>query len=663
MELLSEQSGVKVRVAAPLADEVLVLKAKDVPLSQIMDRLAEVLHAEWEEAEDGYLLSRPKDLQEELERKDHAERAAAIQRYLDEDAKHLASLETAEQRAQAATRSLRQVLIDRNNRIRNEYGSFSPDLDAPADLLLKRMLISIGSDELASIPYYKPVAYSTRSTAAQRPLGPEAAGFIQEYIETETALLGLPDDPSLSDDFIRPWVDRVFGAARKPGGVGKVLVFCWQYRDALHCVSAVYTKDGSVRSIGFRRYRLSRRGSGDGSDEVIKPGGDVSLSALSREFHDLFPHDPNMYLPYQMDPSPKRLSAGLRQSLLNPEQSDPLSFTVTDAVFGVADASDSMLVGCLSDSMLQSVRQSISGSSVSLGSFVNLAENAGDSIERKDGWLVIKPRNPVACERYRLPRDPLGRFTRAIHEAGKIGLRSYSRLYFESGDPVPASALDDHYIWMLVAAGVRPMTGSPLDRWLYYLLGSLSDSQWQLLNRGRVIDVGALSPVQKGFVQDWAASGVSITHRAPGPENEDIPDLMLPGSECIPLGVRSGTPFTVERTQRTAIVNVKRADADATDAIFNWPLDASKIGQIAGDLIHGNAVSGPGDLMSGTYRLGSQEWLKFTIEIRPGIILTRDYRGETTYEADAKPMTYDQLPEAFRLEIGRQIEQRLKDIG
>src|SRR5687767_9600033 len=98
---LEPSAGVPLEVAPPLSTEIVVLKARNVPVSEVMQKLATVLHGQWFKTKHGYVLKRPIDVQRALEAKDRQLRADAIQAHLDQEMKRVEHLKDPQSRAEA----------------------------------------------------------------------------------------------------------------------------------------------------------------------------------------------------------------------------------------------------------------------------------------------------------------------------------------------------------------------------------------------------------------------------------------------------------------------------------------------------------------------------------------------------------------------------------
>src|SRR5437867_707254 len=78
--LLAEESGIRLVCSNIVAPDVLLITARDVPLSEVMDKIAYVSGAQWTKIDGGFRLTRDLVLSRAQEHADTLQRAAELRK-------------------------------------------------------------------------------------------------------------------------------------------------------------------------------------------------------------------------------------------------------------------------------------------------------------------------------------------------------------------------------------------------------------------------------------------------------------------------------------------------------------------------------------------------------------------------------------------------------
>ncbi len=374
----------------------------------------------------------------------------------------------------------------------------------------------------------------------------------------------------------------------------------------------------------------------------------VPCSPEWREFRQLVPWDPT--IPFHEDkPSyPIQPSKNLLDILLNPLERDWLALGPAEALRGIAQSLNANLVACLPDKLIDIARLATAGNQINTEHFISLCTLNGLELLYQDGWLLVRPTYPLAEERIRIPRQALQTFMRTAWRQRQIDLRTYCLLSYQSGTSAWENPLDDFGIQALQACGVQTLQLPLPPRWLCLLLGSLSDTQWQMLHDGMEIPLRTLTPEQKTLVQAWAGSHAQPCERDTTVAGVLIPDLLLTGTEAIPWGLPWDASLRAIKTLKPVIANPIPADPGAPDAFLNEPVHPERLARWASGLIPPDNLE---QLLNRRYLLGEQEWFTYQINLRPGILLQAHYPGKTSFPKNAIPLSYKDLPASFREEV------------
>ncbi len=666
---LEESTGVRLRVSPPLDREVVVLKAKDVSMADLMPRLARVLEAEWRREGAVYVLARPRERQRQMEDEAVASRAKALQVAIEGYARELAKLPSVHARAREAIESFRRLMEEhRTGRKAREAARtgwpYVHNLNLPADQLLKQILVALGPQRLAALPLRTRRVYSDAPTRAQAPLPREAAAALREYGDVEEALARLAAEMPEADKYDAEWWKLIQQRAQMRGD-GKVLLICERLNpDLLWCLFATHTPDGTLRSRAPLFINLAPPGP---AQDALPPAvaaldGQIPLAGLSLEIHEKLPlaatHDYEFYRAPEAVP---RASGELVRFVLDPEQNDPLSLTATDAIFGIAERTGASLVARLPDGLDLLARRCEKDASLDLGAFVKAeALRKSVAVELSEGWLLVRPSSSLDCEGRRLSRPVLGRLVRAATREGYLGLRLFARFTYEAGLLAPADSLSRKHRFLLAMTGTEvpgPTTNDLLAE-LVRFIGSLRDPQWNWLEQGKPLDVGTLTAEQKVLFAEWGSRTSSSAERAPGATAASVPDLLLNGTEAMPDGPRMGTLFWM---RSFPVPVVERVSVEwPVKHLIGIPLGPLRLGEILANHIDQKMIPSMPRAMAGKWRHGTQGRFEFSSEIARGVLLKGDGGDRTKLGKDA--LSFSELPEAIRKEIEREVARSLKEI-
>ncbi len=169
---LSELSKIKLSVVGDISTEPLILRFKQVPLSEAMQRIADVVHAEWKPYGKGFLLERTPVLVQNLEKEATERRAQAFSDSVSRDLKEIAGRGpwTVDRSLQLA-KDVKTIVQGadaesaQSNRLRDELTRRLPDFTA-----LLQMLSAMNPRELAAIKPGERVAFSNMPGRMQRKL-------------------------------------------------------------------------------------------------------------------------------------------------------------------------------------------------------------------------------------------------------------------------------------------------------------------------------------------------------------------------------------------------------------------------------------------------------------------------------------------------------------
>lgn len=652
LKQLSEKSGLDLRVGPVLANEVVILKCRDRPMKIVMDRLAYVLHGEWMKEGQRFTLTRGVVLRRRLEQEEIDRRAAWLSKLMERVAADATKNATAADREMTLKKAIEsyRATVARMGQPGGPTGMSmdGPRLASPATWLLNDLLLKIGPRELAKIPLFEHVDYGTTPNPAQRafPAGSESA--ISLFTETETAISSADESVKAEFGFL---INDVISSANRPGDIGKVILTAYRLSKRLTFGLNVFDKRGARKVWAFSStYHWGDPYRAPYPKVAPKEGTRITLSDLAQEFVSRYPPDDGRAS--IEDPKVKgNPSDGLAEFFLHPEAIDPLSLVPSEAAIGLADSKGLDLAACLPDTIFRVVDASRSGVEINLRQFeLALGPLAEVESETKDGWLTLRASELLNSESFRAPRVPFGKLVRALDQDRKSTIRPWAKFIFEGGIGGYWSPVVHGYQTVLNKWKSPPLTDtSTRSSELLALLGSLDDAQWARLIRGETINVASASPSTATASERYAHVNWSEEEpNSPFTELERSPFERLQGAKptMAVLWAESGNSIVVSAIHTG--MNFTGPAYSATELANSFQLDERFKGMHLADV-----------LKSSKYQLGEQKRRVVHFRLVPGLGSV-DTLTETPTSIGATPVSFDDLPEAFRLEAEAAYQKRIK---
>ncbi len=642
LERLSEGREQPLKGQPPIAGEVILVADHGAGEEELLKRLAYVLHAEWKERQ----LGRSSGLLAELQHLDRQRRAAVIDAQLNSFREDATIAETAE-RVGTFVKSL-DAADEIYRAADRTLSAPQPVIKSPSWFLLSRTLLALGAERLADLPLLTTVVYSDRPTSAQLPLPGDVAHLLREYSETWAAALPKLQDieyQGYAQTLLQQFVTAATGVARR--GVSKVQVFLFRTDSELLCSIAVYDRDGAFLDANGFRLRLE-----DPVSDVLpaRLGSleSVRLNPLSDEFRLLLPNG-RLMPGASAFAEGRRPSQDLMRAMFSPLEHDPLGFGVADALYATADVTGLNVVACLSDSALSAFLSAVREDRLSLSDF--FSELSRDhEILVQEGWLLVRPSNPLRCESRRVSREALARMMATAEQEGCLGLRNFAVYYFRAAEAAWQNTITTayqyfiYYTFQRMYPAVDEFPGGPVFHILSFL-GSLTEPQFTAIMSGRAqFDVSTLSPRQIALLREIVGYRYLLLERAG--QARQAPDLSLTGSEVAWQARMQGVVLFTERTTERAVVNAKPR-VRSNDWALNRPRTLDDVRRIFPGILQQTDIRAA---MDGLYVVGSQELVTMTIQLTPGVVRRVVIRGE--FRPETEGLRFVDLPEDVRRAFG-----------
>jgi hypothetical protein len=424
---LSAKTGLKLETAGEAGLDVILLRVHDMPLADLMRRIADATACQWTKMRSTYMLTRAAKTVRQQDQADTVRLAVYLRKALDErlpapqegllskeavDAA-LAKLKTSSDAIKQAKGKVPQSLYVEQEKLVSAF--------SPIQKLFRRLIRTIAPETIAALPANVRVTYSTYPTRLQQALGPKAKDLLRQFIQEENHLIAAfakmesGDAESLSRSLGRYSPYRV--PIVEPC-TAELVVMRWT---------------GGVVEIGVSAY--------DADGFAVEQAG----YSLLVEITDPQPlPKPDAWQDASWDVSDRTRALAVLSSqarsvtkvdpiFADPANVDPLSFHAQDLVSQIADALHADVVACLPDWMAGLLEQAVDPTKTKLGDAAK-AVKSEIRWDLKDGVLTVTPNFPSIARQDRLDREPMSRVIAKTAKAGIVTLDDVSKYLLEQRD-------------------------------------------------------------------------------------------------------------------------------------------------------------------------------------------------------------------------------------
>ncbi|MCB8933080.1 MAG: hypothetical protein M9921_00520 [Fimbriimonadaceae bacterium] len=708
LEQLGKQTGLLLGTSPQTAGEVLVVHATDVPLADLLKRIAEATGAEWKEETGGYRLVRPEIVARDQLRAEIAERAKGVEAAV---RRMVAPLEKAPTFDEASARTLAEEARKNQNGAVLDFGNgnFGSNgfriqgasaSQSPAQRALLRLMDDIPASTLAAIQPGSRIVFASSANRMQRAMGPKSGGILNLFVqEQNTWARALADTPrEVPPDNTRMiFLGGPDLSSKTIDRLGKALLVVHRTGDGPELTVEFKAADSKGQIVSRANVVLVPQESA--VQGPVAAGKPIELSQTAQEYAELMGGKAaqsgmlqtvtirlavgGSALSWSGNPeSVPPVPESWKERLANPDRYEPLEFVSGEAFRAAAAAESRNLVACLPDSGLIPTCSRLGNAKLTPAQFLGFAQSRLDlKVDRPDEWLLVSPRYATEARASHIDRGALGALLRLTLKNGYARLDDMAAYALKQSDDLPGSSFDERTLLLLSPETGRDFQANAADRRLMLkLFGTLSPTQRAALARGGTLPLGSLSAAQAEWVRSMVYDSLSG------------PDIQLPPSEPQPAppaqeeqsivmvaavagGQRGGRPFLgglrpettllEERTEALPLgvptsgqlavtirsnSGVRGTRADGTDARF---MSADELaGELAGDSMPGGASPSAGE--AGPYTLFRPATLSqygFQFALSPNARLARELRDAMLMPGGATGL--DGLPPAFRAEVQR----------
>lgn len=500
---LSKLAGKRLHASDELIHEPILIRFKGVAVDEALGKIADVMSAEWVTVKDGIELRRTAEIRKRLEEEFVEQRKQALKRKF-EDLQAIQAQPALDQ-AGAAAVAAAYVKIDQDEKSGAGDGRAKQTLAnrTAAMRLFAEMVAAIGPDELTRLEPGTYV-YTPEPNPAQREVRGISAARLDSFV-AEHNLLALEilkrvkptQEPVFPGDF--PGSREIIAGPVRP----LLEVETYPYDPVVGLTLQIYDAKGK---------RVAWISSGAPTEAWANFQTNFGQAMAKARSEQGIPASTELQeLASRRRPTQplKALSPETLKRLTHPEDFDPLSWTFSEGLLGIAEQDHKNLVATQPDDVITRYVVAVQGTSIK-PNLLRFMIARSSLLNETEGWITCKPRCPLYTPSQRCNREALGAFERSVADRGYATLEDWAQAAL--GTPSgPSEGLVTTYFTVLTG-----QTGLPSPNWnALRLYGSLTEPQAALLSKGGSIDFHTLPSEQKDI----------LTELLYGPSRGDIEPL------------------------------------------------------------------------------------------------------------------------------------------
>jgi len=638
------------------ANATLAFRFENVPVSEAMKRIADVVDGTWKKEASGYRLVRTPDQRRDEESEEFSQRLAAITKSIQvrtEEYRKLPPWSVGEADSiAAAVQGLVNAIDPKSMKSGLAQQAMHLGPHTPIARAMSEMISVINPRELAGLSSHYKMVLSTRPTPIQRAfpaeLMPAGIQFVANQADWAAAvqkhrLVNPPFQPVSywNGDFgdFEKIADRKLAVMLLSASLSQssgIQLELTAYDDkGLQIAQAEDNLGNETENLADVMKDASKRA----SEKLVALEGDSKALIDSR-------------FPASKQDRPK-LSPALIDQLSHPERRDPLSFFLSPPLEQAAEIKNLNMVACLSDSAFYGGAP-LTGQGTSVDNSLQRLAPFGIQARLNGGWLVVKPKRPIQTQSERADRKQLGQYLRRKMTGRPLSIEEQAAFAQSLTDSEP-TVLPSFLLPFL-----RIHSDDSLDDDMLRLYGSLSSEQRARLGEGGLL-ISSLSDAQREFVNRMVYGPDSVLRYRPLPDpngglspNEfesHLRGLLREPTEALPDGLPSRGLITIASDTSTIVI---AQDRRSSRSFARAPeLDAKALAwqryvQDRPDLFPD--FKGLASILDlSTLQLGKRLRLTFTFQFTPALSIVRTLEDKSVGEF--VPISMDNLPNDFKHQI------------
>ena len=497
---LAKAAGLQMEVNPQIANEVILVSAKDVPLKTLMDKIASVTSGEWRADGEIYRLQ-PSNV-----------------------ARNRESSEEAALRLTTARKAVAELVkrVDSQKGTPGEAGN-------PDERAIALLLRGVDVTPIAALNGGERLVFATSPTAMQRPLPANAGQVVAQLVTQHNAQIAkMPQMEGMAEmekmpDFVKEMMKQ---RTKKIENAQKALLVISKPSIGIvsmtQCELRIYDGQGKIAytansMLGNSMMEVAAMMNPANPAKPAKPGKQtpITYSEDSKAMLGGMQGATFGGAEFKLDPK-------LLDRLHRPDLYDPLSYMATDEFLSLSKQKGKALVANVPDAMMGSINTLVPGGKQTVEDFeADLQKGETVSYSETEGWIVAKPAKPTESRANRTDRAALATLIAASLKKGIPSLDDVAAYSLTSPSPME-DGVGMLFAMVLVPGmiqqGLEGMTN--WDALRFY--GTLSTTQKATALRGGTFAMGQLGPQQQGLWRKLAF-GANSRIRLASDKAEDMP--------------------------------------------------------------------------------------------------------------------------------------------
>lgn len=498
---LSAVAGTRLSASGPVREEVLIVSVKDVPLSKLMDAIAQSAAAEWQESSGGFQLVRSSTLNLKQERTSLSLKAKRIEKSMDKLREKVAARKTFDAAAAKTFALELEAFVSAAEKSQGQNTNYQAQSrfaeSLPLARLAEKLTLLLDPAEIAKLEAGYQHSFAIHPNRVQRALPGTAQALVEEFARQQT-LLSAELPQRANANYIAGLDNRLWEAISQPPQEDRMpAVTILKIRppdffgDGIRSEVVVYNAAG--KSLGSSYAALNELNSEDWPPKpgkAVKGEKPIELPAMATELiagirtaisrggsNEAFPE----------------VSEALRKALANPERTDPAALAAGPMLIATAKQRNLNLVSTMSDLGLFLLPMMAAAEFTTPSQVLEAIKQPMIDLEAQesDGWLIVKAVDPYDLRTQRISRSVMGQMVRAAQSKGFISIEELANLSLNIKTNIQQSVLMP---FLMIAApdAIRSVEGM---QWEFVKLhGMLSVQQKRVLESGATLQFRSLTP-------------------------------------------------------------------------------------------------------------------------------------------------------------------------
>lgn len=698
---IKQQTGVQITCNPTVANIPVLVSVTDVPLDQLLQKLAQVTGGEIFAQGEGFLMSKSDKLRTDEANKENGWIVAAFDRAKKRiastpsaipdrwDDKTLSDLVTKAQKTREEM-SARLSGIQRQQGAQITMFDSSAASSTPASGSARKATELIPSSVLASIKPGERAVYSSTPNRMQRRMPINVTQIVNDFVYNHNLLAKAA--PQLAPT---PGVNIVGGltAGEPIQGVTEThLILSRGYRSTTVNVEIKFA-DRNGLYVGQGQYSITPEYA-PAQPSTTEEGTKVEISELARQMAVIMAQetaspssDRTAFRVASVgggggasfitvgsggDSLPKQIPDELLNVFVNPDKYDPTSLYVSECYIQAAKAEGKDLVAAFPDTIVRDLARTLVKGNVTHKAILGSSAAYGLSVDSASEWMVVTPTWANAARSTRFDRDQAAKLFRSIHSRGFAFLEELADYSFFVTVGLPDRSLDNVYLGLInkdVGDQFNEYVSMSLD--LLQLYGTVPENSKRQAGEKLQLAYRTLSPQGKqladhayyarpsGFMMPQFAGGgqfsavmMTMETTANGRPMPPANSVLNEPTEALPNGIPGEALVNIDRTLQEAVF------ASTKGIRGGQMLSAEELGMRQG-LVDANFSGGTAPLQFDTYQPAQLLQVSVTFDLG-------DYGRPSAYFKDAwlvngsRPVAYNQLPEGFRAKVEQAKQNMLR---